>query len=326
MASNQLIGIAKLAFEGNMLASKLRVSYRDLATRRFIGRVSGARMPFEWTINPYRGCEYGCKYCYARYTHEFMELRNSEQFETEIFAKRFDPVAFRRELARIPARDGICIGTATDPYQPAERRFEVTRQILSVFLGERGRVLSLTTKSDLVGRDAGMLALIGKRNVLHVCMTITTTDEQLARKLEPYAPRPALRLQAIEQLACAGVRVAVLCSPILPLITDSQANLTAVAKTAANAGASYLMGGVLFLKPCAQKAFFPFLKESFPHLVRKYSERYANRPFLNGHYPEVIAGRIAEVRERFGLTRKPERYQPEQWLAEPQLELFSLPS
>jgi DNA repair photolyase len=323
---SKLVGIARLAAEGQPLDSKRRVEYRDLETRRFIGRASGRKMPFKWTINPYRGCEFGCKYCYARYTHEFMELRDTEQFEREIYAKRFQPDAFRRELARIPAADGICIGTATDPYQPAERRFEVTRKILGAFLNERGRTLSLTTKSDLVARDTDLLEAIGKRNVLHVFITITTVDERLARQLEPYAPRPALRLQAIEKLSTAGIRVAVLCSPVMPLLNDSRASLAAVAEAAANAGAVYMMGGVLFLKPCAQKAFFPFLEESYPGLVRRYRERYGERPFLNGHYPERMAERVKQTRERFGLTRKPSGYEPEQWMGEPQMELFNLQS
>src|SRR4051812_19100744 len=181
--ANNLVGIAKLASKSAVLASKRRVEYREIETRRFIGRASGRKMPFEWSINPYRGCEYGCKYCYARYTHEFMELRGTEQFEREIYAKRFDANAFRRELARIPAADGICLGTATDPYQPAERRFEITRKILSVFAGEHGRTLSITSKSDLISRDVDLLETISKRNVLHVFLTITTTDEQLARQL-----------------------------------------------------------------------------------------------------------------------------------------------
>jgi DNA repair photolyase len=143
----QLTGIAKLASEGELLAAKRRVDYRELPTRRFIGRASGRKMPFEWTINPYRGCEFGCKYCYARYTHEFMELRDTEQFETEIYAKSFDLASFRRELARVPMKDGICIGSATDPYQPAERRFQITRRILETFLHEHGRTFSVTTKS-----------------------------------------------------------------------------------------------------------------------------------------------------------------------------------
>ena len=322
----QLVGIAKLASEGELLAAKRRVDYRELPTRRFIGRASGRKMPFEWTINPYRGCEFGCKYCYARYTHEFMELRDTEQFETESTQSGSTLPRSASELARIPMKDGICIGTATDPYQPAERRFRVTRQILETFFHEHGRTLSVTTKSDLVARDAELLGSIAETNVLHVFVTITTIDEQLARQLEPYAPRPSLRLQAIERLSGKGVRVVVLCSPVMPLINDSPANLAAVAKAAKAAGAVYLMGGVLFLKPCAQKAFYPFLEEKFPSLVRRYRERYNTSAFLNGHYPEKMAERVREAREKFGLTQKPAGYLPEQWMQQPQMELFHLPS
>ncbi|HUS05945.1 MAG TPA: radical SAM protein, partial [Bryobacteraceae bacterium] len=256
-----LVGIAKLAAASELLEGKRRVQYFDLVTRCFIGRASGRKMPFEWTINPYRGCEFGCKYCYARFAHEFMELRETEQFERQIYAKSFQPDSFRKELAAIPVRDGICLGTATDPYQPAERRFELTRRILEVFARESGRTLSVTTKSDLVARDTDLLSRIARRNILHVFVTITTTDEQLARALEPYAPRPTLRLEAVRRLSQSGVRVVILSSPVLPLINDSKANLEAVAQAAGEAGAVYMMGGVLFLKPCAQKAFFPFLEE-----------------------------------------------------------------
>src|SRR5450631_3595950 len=181
-----LVGIAKLAAESESLEVKARVEYRDLETRQFIGRCSGVRMPFVWTVNPYRGCEFGCKYCYARYTHEFMELRNPLQFETLIYAKAWSEPAFREELGRIKREAHIAIGTATDPYQPAERRFGITRKILNVFEGERGRALSITTKSDAVARDIDILTEIAARNAITINMTITTMDEELARLLEPF--------------------------------------------------------------------------------------------------------------------------------------------
>jgi DNA repair photolyase len=323
---NKLVGIAKLASESNLIEAKRRVEYRELDSRRLIGRASGRKMPFEWTINPYRGCEFGCKYCYARYTHEFMELRDTEQFEREIYAKRFNPQAFRRELQRVPLNDGICIGSATDPYQPAERRYRITRQILEAFSLERRRTFSVTTKSSLVARDAELLGDIAKRNVVHVFVTITTLDEGLARKLEPYAPRPSLRVDAIRSLTAYGVRVVVLCCPIMPLINDSVESISSVARAAKEAGAVYLMGNPLFLKPCAQKAFFPFLEAEFPHLVRRYRERYGDSAFLSGHYPETIAERVRSVREQYGLTQRPDGYQPEIWMDEPQLQLFTEPS
>src|SRR5450631_2712030 len=148
-----LVGIAKLAAESESLEVKARVEYRDLETRQFIGRCSGVRMPFVWTVNPYRGCEFGCKYCYARYAHEFMELRDPAQFERKIFAKQFHPDSFRAELKKVKPGESVWIGTATDPYQPAERRYRITRQMLEVLAGDRG----LDSRSDLVSSDAELL-------------------------------------------------------------------------------------------------------------------------------------------------------------------------
>ena len=317
-----LVGIARLAAGSEVLEAKRRVEYRELETRRFIGRASGTRMPFAWTINPYRGCEFGCRYCYARYTHEFMELRETEQFERLIFAKHFDAAAFRQELKRIPRTESIAIGTATDPYQPAERRFGITRRILEVFADECGRKLSITSKSDLVARDTDLLSLIAKRNVVQIFETITTTDEDLARTLEPYAPRPALRVECVRKLSGAGLRVAVGASPVMPLINDSHASLSAVAQAAADAGALYLMAQVLFLQPCAQKAFFPTLEERFPHLIRRYRDRYGRRPYLEGPYPAMLAGRVREIRQHYGLTQKPSDFDSPHWTEESQLSLF----
>jgi DNA repair photolyase len=322
LAPSGLVGIARLAADSEIIEAKRRVEYLDLETRSFISKPSGRPMPFDWQINPYRGCEFGCKYCYARYTHEFMELRETSQFEQKIFVKNFNEQAFRRELARVPREEAIAIGTATDPYQPAERRFETTRRILGIFAGESGRSVSITTKSDLVGRDAELLGRIARSNVVHVLMTITTTDEHLARLVEPYAPRPSLRLRAMRSLADAGVRVMLLANPVMPLITDSQKSLSAVARAAKEAGAIYMMGGVLFLKPCAQNAFYPFLEQHFPHLLKKYRERYANSAFIRGPYEEMIAKRVHDIRTRFGLTQKFENYQPPLWPGEPQFNLF----
>src|SRR5580704_8938195 len=153
----ELIGIAKLAAESPSLEAKRQVEYFDLTTRKFLAKCDSPRVPFHWTINPYRGCEFGCKYCYARYAHEFMELRDPLQFERKIFAKHFDAARFRDELHKIPRGESIALGTATDPYQPAERRYRVTRAILEVFAGTSGFRLGITTKSDLVSGDIELL-------------------------------------------------------------------------------------------------------------------------------------------------------------------------
>ncbi|MGH9594304.1 MAG: radical SAM protein, partial [Bryobacteraceae bacterium] len=173
-----LVGIARLAAGSPTLEAKRQTEYFELETRKFIGRCSGSRMPFRWTLNPYRGCEFGCKYCYARYAHEFMELRDPDLFEHKIYVKRFDAALFRQELRRIPRQDLIWMGTATDPYQPAERRFGVSRQILEVLIHEQGRRFGITTKSDLVARDAPLLAEIARANVMQVHLSVTTLDER----------------------------------------------------------------------------------------------------------------------------------------------------
>jgi DNA repair photolyase len=320
-AADRLIGIARLAAEGPVLEAKRRVDYRELESRSYIARCTSPRMPFRYMINPYRGCEFGCKYCYARYTHEFMELRDPEDFETIIFAKRFNGAAFRAELAKVPKGEDIAIGTATDPYQPAERRYGILRSMLEIIEGERGRSVWITTKSDLVARDADLLARIGQRNYIQVSLTITTADEDLARLVEPYAPRPALRLAAIQKLSAAGVPCGVMCAPIMPLINDSEASIDAVAAAAAQAGARWLHGHVVFLKPCAKQVFLPFLEQRFPHLVKRYRARFERNAFLSGEYPDLIAKRIHSAKERYGLTHKANEYRPE--FVDDQLNLFS---
>src|ERR1700675_2578359 len=149
----KLVGIARLASEGETLRQGHEVEYFTLPVRSLLNRCTGARMPFEWTINPYRGCEFACKYCYARYTHEFMEMRDGVDFEQKIFVKQHAADLLRQELRQVKPGEQIAIGTATDPYQPAERRYEVTRAILEEFTRHRGLELGIVTKSDLVLRD-----------------------------------------------------------------------------------------------------------------------------------------------------------------------------
>jgi len=190
-----LVGIARLASQSELLEAKRSVQYFEIPSRSILNRTKPT-MPFQWTINPYRGCEFGCKYCYARYTHEFMEM-DAYEFEDKIYAKSAAAHLLRQELGRIDRQERIALGTATDPYQPAERRYGRTRSILEVFAKDRGRFLGITTKSDLVVRDLDLLREIARANVLGVNITITTLDERLARLLEPRAPTPFLRLEAV---------------------------------------------------------------------------------------------------------------------------------
>jgi len=319
---SQLVGIAKMAAESPSIEVKRRVEYLDLASRSLLTRCTSPRVPFEWTINPYRGCEFGCKYCYARYTHEFMELRDPESFERRIFVKHFEPAPFRKELAQVSDGESIALGTATDPYQPAERRFGITRGILQVFAASGGFRLGITTKSDLVARDADLLREIARRNYLSVHITVTTLDCDLARLIEPLAPRPDLRLDAVRKLSEAGIRVTVGCMPVLPLINDSEASLDAVAGAARAAGAVGFIGHVVFLKQCARDVFFPFLEQHFPALLRRYRERFEKSAYVSGAYPKMISERFRVVRERHGFVKGFAGPEPELWPHDPQLLLF----
>lgn len=298
-------GLARQAALAPVLLEKRRVEYKRLPAKRWITRVkAGSEMYFDWTINPYRGCEFGCQYCYARYTHEFLEREGSEAFESEIFVKEWDPGAFRSELRRIPKGERIAIGTATDPYQPAERRFRRTRQLLEVLAEGSGRSIGLITKSDAVAADASVLARIAARNELSVGVTITTLDAALARKLEPFAPRPDLRIEAVQALASAGVPVSVTASPVIPGITATRRNLEELAAAAHQAGARGFQAGLLFLRDSARKVFFPFVAREFPDLTSRYQQRYGRAAYLPEESAAWLARLVAELRVRYGFEER----------------------
>ena len=301
-----LIGIARLAAESEILEAKRAVQYFEIDCRSLLNRTRPG-LPFQWSLNPYRGCEFACRYCYARYTHEFMELRDSADFEDRIYAKSDVARILRQELRRSPPVGGIAIGTATDPYQPAERRFGRTRAVLEVFAEHSGLSLHITTKSDLIRRDIPLLAEIARKNHFSVNITITTLDASLARLLEPRAPRPDLRLKTVRALADAGISVGVFPNPIMPMITDQEVRLDRLAKAARDHGATYFGGGLLFLQPCSRRVFLPFVEKNFPHLLRRYQERYEASAYIQGSYRDLIRSRIALIRDRYGLDAGPPR-------------------
>jgi DNA repair photolyase len=300
----RLVGIARLASQGESMREGHNVEYFTLPAKSLLNRcVSKRQMPFTWTINPYRGCEFGCRYCYARYTHEFMEMRDGMEFEQKIYVKQHAGDLLRHELRRVKPDESIALGTATDPYQPAERRYEVTRGILEEFARHRGFELGIVTKSNLIVRDIELLKEVAQANRVSVHVTITTLDLNLARILEPRAPRPDLRLDAVRTLVQAGLRVGISCSPVVPGITDSPADLEALIRAAAEAGADYVFANPLFLKPCSAAIFLPFLEQNFPHLTDNYRLRYQDRAFLPPAYAKRLSQLIARLREKYKLTR-----------------------
>jgi len=300
----RLVGIARLAAEGESIREGHNVEYFTLPTKSLLNRcVSKRQMPFTWTINPYRGCEFGCRYCYARYTHEFMEMRDGMEFEQKIYVKQRAAELLRHELRRVKAHESIALGTATDPYQPAERRYEVTRAILEEFTRQRAFELGIVTKSNMVTRDLDLLKEVAKSNRLSVHITITTLNIDLARILEPRAPRPDLRMDAVRTLAQAGLRVGISCSPVVPGITDSTADLEDVIREAAGSGADYVFANPLFLKPCSAAVFIPFLEQNFPRLAENYRQRYQDHAFLPPAYGKRLSQLVGRLKEKYKLTR-----------------------
>jgi DNA repair photolyase len=303
-----LVGIARLAASGESIRLGHEVEYLTLPVRSLLNRCTGSRMPFTWTINPYRGCEFACKYCYARYTHEFMELRDGAAFEQKIFVKQHAADLLRQELRQVKPGEQIALGTATDPYQPAERRYEVTRAILEEFTRHRGLELGIVTKSDLVLRDIELLREIGNKNRLFMNVTVTTLKTGLARILEPRAPRPDLRLEAVRALNQAGINAGVICAPVVPGITDSPRDLEALVRATAEAGGKYIFANPLFLKPCSAAVFLPFLEKEFPELVESYRKRYSERAFLPAAYGKRLSQLMARLREKYGIRNDYDRY------------------
>jgi DNA repair photolyase len=311
-----LVGIARLASISPIAPTRRksdeRPEYFFLPVKSILNRCESDRVPFDWTINPYRGCEFACKYCYARYTHEFMEM-DGVAFEKKIYVKKDAAVLLARDIAtkykfsagQNGAPEHICLGTATDPYQPAEREYGVTRACLEELARHEKLSVSITTKSNLITRDIDVLRKIAERSRLFVDVTVTTLRPRLARLLEPRAPRPDLRLAAIRKLCEAGIEVGAMASPLLPGITDREGELEAVAEAAKEAGAQWFVSGVLFLMPSSAKQFLPFLREKFPRLVRQYEDWYVRNAYAPEPYRLKIARRVARIKARLELTARP---------------------
>ena len=300
----RLVGIARLAAHGESVRQGHEVEYFTLPVRSLLNRCTGARMPFTWTINPYRGCEFACRYCYARYTHEFMEMRDGIEFEQKIYAKQHASDLLRQELRKVKPGEDIALGTATDPYQPIEKKLEITRSILEEIARHSGLEVGIVTKSAMVVRDIDVLQEIARNNRISVSLTVTTVDVELARKLEPRAPRPDLRLDALAKLREASIAAGVICAPVLPGITDGPKQLEAVVQAAARAKAAHAHANPLFLKPCSAAVFIPFLKEHFPQLVPDYERRYREKAFLPAAYRKRISELFGKLRSKYGIYRE----------------------
>jgi DNA repair photolyase len=277
------------------------VEFIEMPVRQILNRCDNPALRFRWTINPYRGCEFGCVYCYARYTHEFLELRDPMDFERRIFVKRMAAEVLARTLSRTPiGADQIAIGTATDPYQPAERKFRLTRSMLEVFARLGGLNLSITTKSALIERDLDLLSEINSRSSLAVNFSLITINRRLQRILEPRAPRPALRLRALKQLTAAGIHCNVLMMPMIPGLTDTPAAIESVIRAARGAGAANVWWRSLFLKPAAARRFVPFIRENFPEQGPRIDDFYGRATYAPRAYDDHLRTIFDRLKRKYG--------------------------
>ena len=226
-----------------VLREREGVTYRELRTRSLVNRCDSPRVPFEWTVNPYRGCAMGCRYCYAAYTHEYLGLEAAGSFHEAIFAKTGGEGETTRTLLRTARRgERVALGTATDPYQPGEAELKVTRRFLEQAAKLRGLRLGITTKGAVILRDLDLLSRIHERSELTVQVSLNSPRTDLVRKLEPWAPPPEVRLEVLRRLAEAGLRVGLSLSPILPALTDGEADLDELIGRAAAAGVTAHVG------------------------------------------------------------------------------------
>ena len=304
--------------------------FLELPVRSVLNSPATTHMGF-WSLNPYVGCEFGCSYCYARDTHRWTMDRADgnrtdradrtdraakavgavgavgavdplDDFEKRILVKAGAAEVLARTLE--PGKLGshsLVIGTATDPYQPAERKFRVTRRILEMLLHYRGLSIGIITKSALVARDAALLRELTERHDVSVNISVATLDAKLARRLEPRSPVPRARLRALRTLTSAGVHAGLLIAPILPGITDDTPGLTALMAAGRDHGARYAVGSPLRLSDTIRQRFLPMLRREFPDLVEKYERHYRSRDYVSRSYHQALKQRLARLERKLGF-------------------------
>ncbi len=302
------------------------IRYYRAPAKSVLNRPETTGMDF-WSINPYVGCAFGCAYCYARYTHRYVMERAAASdrmadalrsaftemppwlaFERNIFVKQNAPDILARTLRQGSHRhlslihgETILIGSATDPYQPAERRFRVTRRILEVLAEHPGLSVAIITKSPLVTRDVDLLTRIGRHSDISVHISLITLNRDLARRLEPRAPTPEARVRALARLREAGIPAGINCMPVLPGITDNPTDLEALVKRVAEAGANYVGACALRLQSAARQRYLPFIESEFPHLAERYRNTYAHSHQASERYRSGLSRFFARICARYGV-------------------------
>ena len=282
------------------------MTFYEVQARSIISRVPAAsRMPFEYTINPYRGCSHACVYCFARNTHTYLDLDAGRDFDTKVVVKVNAPQLLRRELAA-PQWTGahIAMGTNVDCYQRAEGRYQLMRGIIEA-LRDFANPFSILTKGTLITRDLDLLRQAATQTSVSVSFSVGFLDEALWRRVEPGTPSPRRRLDAVRRFADAGFAVHVLMAPILPGITDTEESIDATVAAIAAAGAAGVTPITLHLRPGAREWYAAWLARTQPQLVGRYRALYGRSSYAPKAYQRLISARVAQAARRHGLGRVP---------------------
>jgi DNA repair photolyase len=275
--------------------------YQEVACRSALNRVKG--MPFEWTLNPYRGCTHGCHYCYARRYHVQFEMNADDEFASVILVKTNFVDVLRRELAR-PSwiAEYVAVGTATDCYQPIEGHYKLTRGALAALAAARNPA-GVVTKGPMVVRDVDVLQELSKRAGCTVYVSVPTVDEHAWEILEPGTAPPLQRLRAVRELVDAGINAGVLMNPIVPGFSSSRAKIERTIKTIADHGARFVGCNVMFLEAGTRAHFMTFLAREFPSWVPRYEKLYAKK-YAPVEYRKQVQGMVRLLQQRYGIAKR----------------------
>ena len=275
--------------------------YQEVECRSALNRVQG--MPFSWTLNPYRGCTHGCHYCFARRYHVQFEMNADDEFASVILVKKNFVDVLRRELDRPTwTREYVAFGTATDPYQPIEGHYRLTRNSL-IALTEGRTPVGLITKGPMVVRDRDVLADLSKVAACTVYMSVPTVDEDAWRVLEPGTAHPLQRLRAVRELTEAGVNAGVLMAPVVPGFSTSHSKLERTVKAIADHGARFVGCNVMYLQDGTRSHFLKFIEREFPAMLPRFERLYASK-YPPESYRKEVKGMVRVLQERYGLTRR----------------------
>ncbi|GAA1489297.1 DNA repair photolyase [Brachybacterium sacelli] len=289
------------------------VTFHEVTAKSALNHVpASSSMPFEWTVNPYRGCSHACVYCFARSTHRYLDLDAGADFDQQVVVKVNVADVLRAELAKRSWQgDLVALGTNTDPYQRAEGRYRLMPGIISA-LADSGTPLSILTKGTLLRRDLPQLQEAAERVPVDLSMSIAVFDDQLQKTVEPGTPTTAARLATVRAAADAGFRVTVFLMPIMPWLTDSDAQLDEALARIAEAGAAHVVYGALHLRPGAKEWFLEWIEREHPELVTGYRRFYEHASYAPAGYRKNLARRMRPLLRRHGLDSREDEDQPEQ--------------